>query len=1163
MNTKKSLLLVTLLFTVVILHAQRFSYVNNLTFPQGVSATTIPIFDADNDGDLDVLYSVRFEALAPLMFMNNGDGSFEMNPISAFSDIEKFFSIDIADMDNDDDIDFLAFYETTAGLRYFHLFLNNGTGTFYKSIDFMEGSGKNPQNIMSPVISTADIDNDGDQDIFVSYSDNPHKLGKIINHGNLNLEYIPIDDIPGIIGGSIEWADYDKDADLDFLITGTTGSINNDHFTKVYDNDGNGQFSEHKYGIVSFQPVSMGNATWGDYNNDGSIDFIANGYRTTWTPNDIPYFIRYDNNGDGSFGNANAIKGRAMYSTTRMADFNNDGNLDIYCTGDYEMKLLDGVHISTKWWGYEISYLSTGDGQGFFNFEEKLANLIDLYKGTICAGDMDNDGDLDIFLSGIYYNDESSNSLKVTDYYFRMYQNDTGTANLPPTAPIIHESEPIGSSVNINWERGNDTETPFMGLSYNIYLTTSDGDIIVQPYSDIATGYRRIVEIGNMTQDTAYQIRNLKPGDYIWGVQAIDHAFAGSEFSEPDTFHISPTADFSYPDTICTNVEALFEYSGNASDNATYNWSFEDATIVSGSGKGPYVLIWDSAGTFNVSLKVTEQNGDTSITAVIPIVVNGSADFSITVNPEMCINIEDTIIYQGETGGGLVYTWDFDDGSATPGSGTDPQIISWDTTGIMDISLIVDNGLCKRTISKSILVSQIPTSTFNIPFNFCAGIEQILSYTGNATPTGSYQWNYDGANALPGNGQGPHDIFWSSPGTKTVSLYVSENSCSSDTTKIIVEVYPIPSSDFTVDPNSLYAGGTKPSTITYTGSALHDAIYNWDFAGGAAVPPTGQGPHEVTWDEAGEKEVELFVTENGCTSDTSVLTVEVYPQEICMVTVDIFSGKNMVIWEKLNNAGIASYNIYRETNITASYDLIGSVSQDELSIFVDLTSEPSRRSYRYKISNVDSSGVESAKSPYHKSMLLSASVGIGVINLSWEEYKYEGGDFTFESYIIYRSQDSTILEELETVPTSLTSYVDDDPIDGVLYYRIAGVKSVPCFPSIKKKADSGPYSHSMSNSEDNRLQGTHVIYNPDVNRNLKIWPNPVTDQVNLEFVNSRMKPVMIEIADISGQILISRVVNSSDKMIYQTFDLSSLSPGVYIFQVRMENNIERGRLIME
>ncbi|MBL7113584.1 MAG: hypothetical protein ISS19_16720, partial [Bacteroidales bacterium] len=81
MNTKKSLLLVTLLFTVVILHAQRFSYVNNLTFPQGVSATTIPIFDADNDGDLDVLYSVRFEALAPLMFMNNGDGSFEMNPI--------------------------------------------------------------------------------------------------------------------------------------------------------------------------------------------------------------------------------------------------------------------------------------------------------------------------------------------------------------------------------------------------------------------------------------------------------------------------------------------------------------------------------------------------------------------------------------------------------------------------------------------------------------------------------------------------------------------------------------------------------------------------------------------------------------------------------------------------------------------------------------------------------------------------------------------------------------------------------------------------------------------------------------------------------------------------------------------------------------------------
>jgi gliding motility-associated-like protein len=70
-------------------------------------------------------------------------------------------------------------------------------------------------------------------------------------------------------------------------------------------------------------------------------------------------------------------------------------------------------------------------------------------------------------------------------------------------------------------------------------------------------------------------------------------------------------ADFTLNTEVCITNSAFLRYTGNASPSANYVYAFDGATIVSGSGIGPYELIWPTAGTKTVTLQVFE-NGCTS-----------------------------------------------------------------------------------------------------------------------------------------------------------------------------------------------------------------------------------------------------------------------------------------------------------------------------------------------------------------------------------------------------------------------------------------------------------------------------------------------------------------------------------------------------------------------
>jgi hypothetical protein len=284
-------------------------------------------------------------------------------------------------------------------------------------------------------------------------------------------------------------------------------------------------------------------------------------------------------------------------------------------------------------------------------------------------------------------------------------------------------------------------------------------------------------------------------------------------------------------------------------------------------------------------------------------------------------------------------------------------------------------------------------------------------------------------------------------------------------------------------------------------------------------------------------------------------------EQICIVTVDPETDNYLIVFEKTPDQGVAYYNIYRQSEVFGVYDSIGTVLVNELSVFEDDNVNPREQQYVYKISAVDTCGNESELSLYHKTLLLQYDGSQGGVNLRWDKYEVEGVPVNFASYIIYRGTDSTELSEVKTISGDMVSWVDTDPIvlSEMLYYRIAGVKSEVCDPAnlLGKKADSGPYSHSMSNIEDNRFQtGLNKL---NYAGNLLIYPNPSSDQTTISFPNPEQKKHQLIVRDLSGKMVLSINNNTDDKVIIED---GSLKAGYYSIEV-IGDKIYRGKLIIE
>jgi len=314
----------------------------------------------------------------------------------------------------------------------------------------------------------------------------------------------------------------------------------------------------------------------------------------------------------------------------------------------------------------------------------------------------------------------------------------------------------------------------------------------------------------------------------------------------------------------------------------------------------------------------------------------------------------------------------------------------------------------------------------------------------------------------------------------------------------------------------------------------------------------GTGALVYSWESGGTTEIEtnlaagdyiLTVTDaNGCiATDTANIGIDVIPIEVCVVTVDSTSTKNVIVWEKPIANGISHFNVYRD--VVGTYTYVDSVPYDSLSQYEDVTGgvNPQVTQYRYKISVVDSCGNESDLSDFHQTIHLNAPNLVGnTADLVWQAY----GGFTSNFY--YRIlRDSTGTNDWEVVDSvSLTTLVYTD-------IAVPNTSNISYLVQI-----ATPNTCTATKAQDHNTTRS--------NRHNITPPNPsLIDE--LDFLNTWVQPnpsnglftIIVEasnwsysVLDMNGKLIMNETASTNKAEV----NIEALEAGIYMLQISVEGD---------
>jgi hypothetical protein len=503
--------------------------------------------DFNKDGYPDVVIAGMdsLNTRRTLIYKNNGDSTF--TALSANLPGVDRADAEWGDFNNDGFADLLILGDTDSGTPITRLFSNNGNETFTE-IPYVFTGVKHGE------AAWADYNRDGLQDIVVTGDDdNTYTTILYKNNGDSTFTAYPAF-FPGLLHSTVDWDDFNRDGFPDLLICGHS-STSSSPSTYVFSNRGDGTFSPVYAGILG---VAYGTARWGDFNTDGLPDIFISG-----SFNGLVASI-YRNNGDSTFTQVSIPQLEGLFHCdASVFDYNNDGLTDILLAGHHGPKVF--------------LYKNTGD----FSFEKETITITSTGYSSIAVGDFNTDGKTDVLVSG----EISAGGARRT----RLYANDFGEANTPPSLPVNLSYSLTCGKIILAWTKGNDNETPGASLSSSVYIGTAMGRTdIAAPGSLLMNGYRLTEEPGNAGTDTFMIICGLDPGTYYWGVQTVDLVNTGSAFSEEMTFTVPviPEADAGPDHTVCAgqpyNIdesELSYTPTGNYTWTSTGSGTFDNAGL--------------------------------------------------------------------------------------------------------------------------------------------------------------------------------------------------------------------------------------------------------------------------------------------------------------------------------------------------------------------------------------------------------------------------------------------------------------------------------------------------------------------------------------------------------------------------------------------------------
>jgi formylglycine-generating enzyme required for sulfatase activity len=353
----------------------------------------VALGDLDGDGDLDA-FTANDSLGGYKIWFNNGGGTFTMSD----QILEPFLRLALGDLDGDGDLDAVVTNWDTEKDNWMSdaaVWLNDGGGTFTKNQENLGGD-----EVFNPALG--DLDSDGDLDVFFAAIGTDTVW---LNDGNGTF----IDSGQRLktgIDAVVALGDVDSDGDLDALTGGWEGSA------KVWLNDGDGSFNTDDQDMTGSN-LHIHDLALGDVDDDGDLDAIAA------LANGGPHEV-WLNDGVGSFSRSQTLQSPMAHGVS-LGDLDGDGDLDAVT-----------AH-GTQTGGQTRVWLNDGIG----SFEDSQLILGSAFGSAVALGDLDQDGDLDIYVTHTKWNHQGDGEPDI------VWMNGTFASPHPPT-----ETAALGDSYN-------------------------------------------------------------------------------------------------------------------------------------------------------------------------------------------------------------------------------------------------------------------------------------------------------------------------------------------------------------------------------------------------------------------------------------------------------------------------------------------------------------------------------------------------------------------------------------------------------------------------------------------------------------------------------------------------------------------------------------------
>jgi hypothetical protein len=394
MSVIRSIFWVMLFFLIATLHAQAlwFDKTDQCAGNQGDNSNTCSWADIDNDGDQDLFVGRGYSENGEASYLYRSDGGSDFNPIqdiafsppfisnnptaSCWGDYDNDNLLDLlivgggdrafpavlyrnlgvdenriphfesvqdglfgypmdargaiwGDFDNDGNLDILEVIAGAGGPNYI-IYRNQGRTQGYSFI----AQSWRPQGDVPYIasdVTAADIDNDGDLDIFVTNAAQPSKLYRNLLAENGQPWVFTVEPGPDSVNGTgAAFCDYDYDGDYDLIVTGLSGNHlyqnNGATFSDVTEDEG-----------LNLSPGANG-ASWADFDLDGDQDLFLN-----VVGSNLDYLYRNNRPLSANFSEiALSTSGLGDMANTLCAEWaekNGDGKPDLF-TGNHIVNMI-------------------------------------------------------------------------------------------------------------------------------------------------------------------------------------------------------------------------------------------------------------------------------------------------------------------------------------------------------------------------------------------------------------------------------------------------------------------------------------------------------------------------------------------------------------------------------------------------------------------------------------------------------------------------------------------------------------------------------------------------------------------------------------------------------------------------------------------------------